>query len=171
MERCVNALKEWTGKARVTTIYDSAVDEFTADGLFNKVKGKPNIAIVGFTTDGDVFGGFYSVAVPVQDGFFFDPNIFAFSLESRGRCMTPQRFDVKTERKTRAGVKFFKNDSDRWFVAFGGRDCWFALGNEKSYTCSYGLSRCFEGIRDTTLTGKGDGTRFSCTRLVALQLA
>ena len=59
----VNALKEWTRKAKETIIFDSTVDEFTFDGLFNKVKGKPNIAIIGFTTDGDVLGGFYSVAV------------------------------------------------------------------------------------------------------------
>ena len=52
----INALKEWTGKARATVIFDSTIDEFTRDGLFDNVKAKPNIAIVGFTTDGDVFG-------------------------------------------------------------------------------------------------------------------
>ena len=67
MADCINALKEWTGKAKTTVVYDSTVDEVTHDRLFNTVKGKPNIAVIGFTTDGDVFGGFYSVAVTEQD--------------------------------------------------------------------------------------------------------
>ena len=66
MTHCVNACKEWTGKTNATIIYDSAVDEFTSDGLFETVKGKRNIALIGFTTDGDVFGGFYSIAVTKQ---------------------------------------------------------------------------------------------------------
>ena len=92
MTDCINALKEWTGKARATKIYDSTVDEFTGNGNFNKVKGMPNIALVGFTTDGDVFGGFYSVAVTEQDEFLYDPNMFIFSFETHGRCNTPQKF-------------------------------------------------------------------------------
>ena len=66
----VKALKEWTGKSSATIIFDSTVDEFTDDGLFNKIKGRPNIALVGFTTEGDVFGGFYSVAMTEQDKEF-----------------------------------------------------------------------------------------------------
>ena len=64
----INALKEWTGKACATIIYDSMVDEFTHDGLFDKVKGKLNVVLVGFTADSDVFGVFYSVAVTEQQG-------------------------------------------------------------------------------------------------------
>ena len=41
---------------RKSTVYDSTFDEFTDHGLFNKVKGKPNIALIGFTADGDVGG-------------------------------------------------------------------------------------------------------------------
>ena len=37
MADCVSALREWTGKATATVVYDSTVDEFTADRLFNKV--------------------------------------------------------------------------------------------------------------------------------------
>ena len=85
MADCVNALKEWTGKESATIIFDSTVDEFTTDGLFEKVKGKRNIAVVGFTTDGDVFGGFHNVAVTEQAFWFDDPNIFVFSFESHGR--------------------------------------------------------------------------------------
>ena len=74
----VDALKVWTGKARATVIFDSTVDEFTHDRLFDKVMGKPNIALVGLTTEGDVFGGFYSRAVTEQSWLFNDPNMFIF---------------------------------------------------------------------------------------------
>ena len=166
--RYASTMKEWTGKARATIIYDSTVDEFAGGCLFQKVRGKENIAIVATTTDGDVFGGFYSVAVTEQWEEFFDPNIFLFSFESHGRCETPQRFDVKKKRMGDACVKFYKNDCDRWFVRFYGGDGWFSLGNERSRTFCYDLSRCFEGIEDPTLTGK-NRIRFTCCRLVAIQ--
>ena len=97
MAKALESLKEWTGKTNATIIYDSTVDEFTDQGLFDKVKSKRNIALIGFTTDGDVFGGFYSVAVEMQEMQFFDPNMFVFSFESHGRCETPQMFIVKEE--------------------------------------------------------------------------
>ena len=170
----VNALKEWTGKAKATIIYDSTVDEFTDNGIFNNVKGKQNIALVGFTSDGDVLGGFYSVAVTVQDWGFKDPDMFIFSFESHGRCMTPQRFPVKNERlKKFSFVGFWKNNS-QGFVNFGmGCVGGFYFGNEKSKSWCDNLSRCFEGLEDTTLTGKtGLNTEdeHHCSRLVALQL-
>ena len=53
------------------------------------------MALVGFTTDGYMFGGVFSVAVTERDKDFNDPNIFAFSFESHGRCTTRQRFVVR----------------------------------------------------------------------------
>ena len=175
MAACTNALMQWTGTSSATIIYDSTVDEFTHDGLFNKVKGKRNIAIVGFTTDGDVFGGFYSVAVHRQSEDVWDPNIFAFSFESRGRCMTPQRFVVRNGQEHEASVFFWK-DFNRGFVQFEvGRECWFLLGDEASTSFCYKLSLGFEGLEDTTLTGKNvdyfRGPNFHRARLVAVQLS
>ena len=174
MERCVNALKEWTGKSSATIIYDSTFDEFTLDELFNKVKGKPNIAIVGFTTDGDVFGGFYSGAVTKQDKSFWDPNIFIVSFESHGRCETPQRFVVKDELKKKAFVRFYKSDS-RGFVDFGVSGVGgFTLGNEMIDSYCWKMSCAFEGLENTTLNGKNyhypDGPYHHCARLVAVRL-
>ena len=173
MAKGVTALKKWTGKARATVVYDSKVDPFTHNGIFNKVKGKENIAVVGFTTDGDVFGGFYSVAVTEQDETFYDPNIFAFSFESRGWCMTPQRFFVKKGLKKRAYVRFRKNNS-YGFVWFGVDGAgYFYLGDEKSNSCCRDLSCAFEGFQNTTLTGQNGswdkGPYHHCTRLVAIQ--
>ena len=173
-KRFVNALKEWTGKATATIIYDSTVDEFTADGLFNKVMGKPNVAVIGFTTAGDVFGGFYSVAVTEQEKTFFDPNIFAFSFESRGRCETPQRFIVKEGLREKASVAFLNRGYN--FVAFWA-SCFdgggFTLGNEMSESYCDDMSNVFEALEDTTLTGKtglDSENEHHCTRLVAVQL-
>ena len=90
-----NTLKQWTGKAIASVVYDSNVCPFTDECLFQMVKDKPNIAIVATTTDGDVFGGFYNVAVTEQGKHLNDPNMFVFSCESHGRCVTPKRFVVK----------------------------------------------------------------------------
>ena len=175
MADCINALKEWTGKAKTTVVYDSTVDEVTHDRLFNTVKGKPNIAVVGFTTEGDVFGGFYSVAVTKQMKTFFDRNIFVFSFESHGRCMTPQKFAAEKWYKKAANVVFWKNSSEG-FVQFGvDRVGYFFLGDEKSNSyCAY-LSGAFEGLEDTTLSGQDTkyvtGPYHHCTRLVAVQLS
>ena len=164
----INALKQWTGKSSATVIFDSTVDEFTNHGLFNKIKGKHNVAFVGFTTEGDVFGGFYSVAVTNFYDFFHDPNLFAFSFESHGRCKTPQRFVVKQELRHLARVRFFKGDDFGQFVQFDGPG-WFYFGNEKSRTYCHLLSAGFEGIKDTTLTGT-TGVKYTCYRLIAILL-
>ena len=102
----------------VGTVFGSTVDKFTDDGLFNKVKGKQNVALIVFTTDGDVFGGFYSVAVTTPGKYFNDPNMFAFSFESHRRCMTPQRFALKKSDDDGAHVEFIKNGSRVQLVDF-----------------------------------------------------
>ena len=154
MAECVNALKEWTGKNTATTVYDSTIDEFTDQGLFNKVMGKPNIALVGFTADGDVFGWFYNVAVTRQEKWFDDPNIFAFSFESHGRCMTPQRFVVKAGKDVSPGV-FFEKDHPCGFLDFSARGPGvFCLGDECSDSYCRDLSNVFEGLEDSTLSGR-----------------
>ena len=164
-----NTLKEWTGKATATIVYDSNICPFTDECLFMAVKGKPNVAVVATTADGDVFGGFFSVALTEQDKWFKDPNMFIFSFESHGRCKTPQRFVVKDGWKEYACVFFSKNDSFGQFIWFSGGYGSLYLGNEKSDTYCRDMSNGFEGIERTTLTGK-DRERFTCCRLVAIQL-
>ena len=172
----VDALRAWTGTTTATIIFDSTVDEFTSDGLFKAVKAKPNIAIITSTTDGDVFGGFYSVAVTSQDEAFYDPSIFVFSFESHERCATPQRFVSKPGREISASVRFCAKDRDGWFVCFEGASSlgYFVLGNEKSSTWCVDLYWGFEGIENTTLTGNDGDTReedcHHCARITAVQL-
>ena len=175
MADCVNVLEGWTDMASAMVIFDSTVDEFTHDGLFEMVKGKKNVALVATTTDGDVFGGFYSVAVTGQDEFFDDQAIFAFSFESHGRCMTPQRFVVKERLKNMTSVRFEKNIFNG-FVLFwvGGVGGGFYLGNEVSRSFCCEMSLAFEGLQNTTLSGKSgtcfEGPFHHCTRLIAIQL-
>ena len=174
MTKGVDALQEWTGKARATVVYDSTVDEFTHDGLFAKVKGKRNIAVVGLTTDGDVFGGFYSVAVTKQEKCFYDRTMFIFSFESRGRCVTPQRFAVGERLKSQAFVHFWKNNCNGFvqFGVYGGTG--FFLGNERIDSYCWKMSLAFEGLEDTTFSGeianRGISPYHHNYRLVAVQL-
>ena len=169
--RQINQLVKWTGKTSGVVVYDSKVDEFTDDGLFNKTKGKENIALVATTSDGDVFGGFYSVAVDKQNQNLYDPNMFAFSFESHGRCETPQRFVVKERLKEKAWVGFYQNCS--WgFVEFVIGNGFFTVGNQSSNSYCNRVSQGFEGLQDRTLTGKdGSSQYYHCTRLLAIQLS
>ena len=172
-KRCTDSFKQWTGKSNATIIYDSTVDEFTVRGLINKVGMKENIALVGFTTGGDVFGGFYSVGVERLDESFYDPNIFAFSFFSHWRCETPRKFPVYRDVATMPRVLFFR-DYDYGFVLFGvcGRGA-FYLGNERSKSYCEAIGDVFKGLRNTTFTGM-NGTRNGFhhnTRLIAVQLS
>ena len=105
LQRGMHVLKEWTRKTDATIVFDSLIDPFTNQGLFDNVKRKLNIAIVEFTTEGDVFGAFHSVSVTEQEKDINDKKSF-FSLESHGRCVTPQRFLAKTDVR----VRYLKND-------------------------------------------------------------
>ena len=174
MNRCASAFKGWTGRAHARVVYDSDVDEFTATGLFEGVRDKENIAVVAFTTDGDVFGGFYRVAVTEQKRDFCDPTIFAFSFESHGRCATPQRFAPVVDPNQTAFVRFHQRDVDGWFFSFGVGGLGFvSCGNERSETWCDG-GGMFEGLGETTLTGKTwtDGCRnvHRCVRLISVAL-
>ena len=170
-----SSLKEWARKTTASVVYDSNVCPFTAECLFQMVRGRPNISIVATTTDGDVFGAFYSVAVTEQDTVFYDPNMFIFSFESHGRCATPRCFFVKEWLKNDAYVCFWKNCSS-WFVELGVyRAGEFFLGNEMCDSYCWKISNVFEGLKDTTLTGVSgswdeDGPHHHCSRLVAFQL-
>ena len=172
MTAFVKSLQEWTGKTTMSVLFDSNENEFTDRSLFDAVKNKPNIALVAVTTDNDVFGAFYSIPVSKQEEELFDGNVFAFSFESHGRCMTPQRFVAMTEQRDEAYVVFCKNDeSFERFVLVGLEACGeFSLGNEKSKTFCENVSGAFEEIEDETLTGcNGWESPYHCCRLIALQ--
>ena len=172
MGRGVKCLKHWTRKRNATIIYDSTVDRFTADGIFEKVKGKENIAVIAFTTDGDVFGGYYNVAVTKQGKSFYDPDMFLFSLQSHGRCKTPQQFVVDKWMKKESHVAFWKTEHCGFVVFRVKFESGCLLGNDRLDSVCVKMSKGFKGLEDTTLTGQNstwDGPYFHCARLIAIQ--
>ena len=58
-----------------------------------------------FTTDEDVYGRFFSVAVEQYGELFFDQNMFVLSFESHGRCKTPHVFALKKAWQRRGSLE------------------------------------------------------------------
>ena len=172
--KAIEALKRWTWKTHVEVVFDSEVDEFTGDTLVERILGKPNMAFIKFTTDGDVFGAYTSVGVKQKWITQHDPDIFIFSFESHGRCMTPQRFFVNKENRDRAQFMFPSRGTRRGdFLRFEAHSCGSCLmvGGDNSCTVCYSLSTGFDGIDDTTLAGvRVKSHKHHCTRLVAVHL-
>lgn len=117
------ALQEWTGKEFGKVVFDSSVDGFSIETLFDKARGKPNIMLIASTLAGDLFGVFYSVAATEHKQWSFDQKIFVFSLKSHGRCATPQRFVVKEKGRGDVSVQFWTSDN-RGFVWFWVKNLW-----------------------------------------------
>ena len=172
----IKALKQWTGKSAVDVVFDSAVDEFTSEGLFQTIRQKSDIALVGFTTDGDVFGVYLSVVVDKEREELKDTKCFVFSLESHGRCETPKRFYAKEELKNEGPCMVYAKNYRSGFIAIRSGNGCFWLGNEKSNAFCMTMSKGFEGLLNTTLTGRTyNGYTPSgydhYARLIAIQLS
>ena len=170
----ISALKQWTGKQNIKILFDSTVDEFTHDGLFNKTRGKQDIALIAFTTDGDIFGVFHSVAATGQNQSFPDPNVFVFSFESHGRCATPQRFALKEHLKDKGNICVFKTSANGFIDVWVEGGGVLFIGNEKSNACTFNMTYGFEGLASTVLVGHTghhiNGPFFRCFRVLAVQL-
>ena len=166
----IEALKAWTGKSNVSILFDSTVNEFTNDGLFETVRGKWDVALIAITSDGYVFGGYYSTPALRQEERLNDPNMFLFSLESHGRCATPKQFPVKHKQMFNVYTYYFKSNAPGAFVYFGTVQGGVFLGNEQSRSYASRASAGFSGIENKVLGGTPDWTPFTCTRLLAVQL-
>ena len=140
----VDAFKQWTGKANVNILFDSTVDEFTKQGLFDKVVEKPNIAVVVFTDNDDVFGVYSAVAARTEEVPFEDPDMFVFLFQSRWRRGTMKRFLATEEGRQDYFVLFLPDNSNGAFVRFASHHenhflPLVLLGDEKSRTRCDGL--------------------------------
>ena len=174
--RGIPKLLEWTHKRTAVPLYDSLVHPFTDAALFDAIALKSNVAVIGQTTDGDVFGVFHGKPVVAFDELIYNPACFVFTFESHGRCMTPQRFPVKEAALWSSYVSYF-NACDAGFLecgadgSFGG---WLTLGGPQSKTSTGDLSKVFEGIENSTLTGgtpdKDGKFHFTICRLFAFEL-
>ena len=167
----VKALTIWTGKQTASLVFDSDIDEFTATGFFDKVKNKPNIAGVCFTTNGDVFGVCFSVAVTEMDSALKDPNVFAFSFESHGRCFTPKMFILNSVVKWKETVCMCTDEQHRnhGFMRVSNTEVGGELffGNSTHQPFCHNIRKCFDGLDDTTLTRS---VFYKCVRFLAVQL-
>ena len=168
-KNCVSALKEWTGKTDVTLLFDSNVDEYTYEAFFASILERPNVAVIATSTKGDVFGGFYHPAITAVTKFNWDPNMFVFSFESRGRCQTPQRFVLKEYIKIKAQVVRLNKTPRGSFLRFDAGPGEFYIGKERSRVMCFNLSEGFEAIENTTLVGQGPNQY--CMRVIAVQLS
>ena len=118
MARGLSALKPWTEKNHTAVVYDRAFDEFSADGLFDKIKGKENVAVVAWMTQGGVFGGVYHNAMTEINENKIVQDMFIFAFESRGRCQTAQQSRLRNALNDKAFVRFSNCDTDGSFVMF-----------------------------------------------------
>ena len=126
----LDALKEWTGRSRLSVVYDSAVDGMTVCDMFQRVRGKRNVAVIGTTTAGDVFGGFYSVAMTRED-VIKDPNAFVFSFKSHVPCRVLQQCVVKTREGRDLPSPFLNR------TAFGGLRLGMAVTHSRDWICQF----------------------------------
>ena len=167
MAHCVDTLKEWTGTTNATILFDSTTDEFTHDGVFQKLRGKKNVALIATSDGKDVFGAFYSVAVTQQRKEFRDPTMFVFCFECHGRCKTPHRAAVWEDVSKWASVEFYTGPNAFVHFTVFNRGSLY-LGTDKTTSASPNLSLAFRGIANDTFTGR---TQFRCVRLVAVALS
>ena len=167
--RGIEALKEWFELSNVSLLYDSMVDPFTGVGLLNKVVAKKNVAFIVFTSEGDIFGAFYTQPIPQGNR---DTRTYAlmFSFECHGRCETPRLFRPTSD--LRGGIQLIFSDTDEYVfrlsVRFTGN---ITIANEHSPSSGNCMSFAFPEMEETTLTGKNSKEPFTCTRLIALQLS
>ena len=120
--------------------------------MSQRVRGKRNVAVMGFTTAGDVFCRFHSVVVTRED-IVKAPNAFA-SFKSHGRCATPQGFVVKTS-EGRDLPLLFEQDSV-WTFAIGlgcGPFLCFVVIRGFVPSVCHKMTKPFEGIQETMLMG------------------
>ena len=171
MQMGLQALKGWTQKQNATIIFDSSYDPFVFNVFHERVMNVQDVAVVGFTSEGCVFGGFFHRPVGVVNVQVEDPHVFAFSFASRGACETPQQFvppDV-LQAVSPPGVRLMTNDSGFIRFSVGGVQG-FSLGNQQSKTSSSECSIGFRGMNDEILSGKPGKSKYTCVRLVALRL-
>ena len=164
----LKALKTWTCKSKATLVFDSDKDGW--DKLkFNEVMKSPSHAVIGFTDEGDVFGGYVSVPL-TETGFFRDDGQFAFSFFSHGRCAVPQRWMMKKNREYAGLDVYIWPTGDNDFIRFG---CFgsglFRFNSRKNGSDIFDPSDRFDGLGDTVLTGQNKAD-FTTTRLLVVRL-
>ena len=162
-----DALKVWTGKTNATIVYDSSSCEWDHN-KFNELLKTPSNAVIGITEDGDVFGGFVSVAIEKANHWLPDGSLFVFSLFCHWRCDVPQKWELLERRKNVTETVMIFDTTNSSFIRFGSFGFFF-FGEGRN--CSYigRLDMCFEGSNSFAITGREDA-RFTTNRLLIIHL-
>ena len=166
-------LQAWVGMTAMQVLFDSDVDEFVAETVGPKILGRDHLAVVGILPTGDVFGAAFSLPIPQSDEMVYDPSMFAFSFQSNGRCLTPQRFLVCPEWRHESCLQFYANDKRGFFQFWVWLKSCFWLGCETSNCFNFNLDNCFETLEERTLTGMNydcEPPFYHCARLMVVQL-
>ena len=161
---CVTTLREWVGGTAPKKLYDSTVDEFTADAFIQSLYNRRRVVMLETTTVGDVFGVAINPPFTPQDERLSDPSAFLFSFESHGRCATPQRFAASHELRLGLQVALYHQHTCGFLCVWanGGGEVYF--GGERSSSFCSDLDQVFEPIGAKTLTGNNGFYRFHRAR-------
>ena len=153
-------------------IFDSEDDGFTVETFFTRIANKPNVVVVAYTDNENIFGGYFSEPLKMMDETYYIPDMMAVSFQVRGRA-SPGAFSVLNDRRGHACVTV-RSTGPEGFIRFdvsgyGG----FCIGGPESHNHCFSLSKAFEGMSDATLTANEsheDRLYFRTNRVVAFRL-
>ena len=169
IQQNLRTLKQWTAATKARVAYDSAGEEFSAARFFARAMHRPNIAIIAFTTNDDVFGGYTSAPVTATGVDVVSPDHFIFSLFSHGRCPAPTRWFLKPAFAQIFGVSFKEDPCG--FVVFGFTNLWIG-GPDDHSVCSSTIDDCYDNIRPDAITGtfgNNPAAEYHCRRVLVLR--
>ena len=101
IENELKQIEEWTKLKCSEIIFDTEVDDWADQKLFNsRILGKKQFVVIVEDTDGNRFGGYVNAIIDKIRGdenkqFNYDPQSFLFSLNSNGRLPGMMKFESK----------------------------------------------------------------------------
>ena len=163
-------LCEWTGLEGFTILYDSDSDQFTAASFNKKVCGHKGVMVVVVTNEGNVFGCFSSLTLPMpekKDAWLVDDmNYFVFTLVNPSNT-PPTRFLLK--HPGTQSVMISPNVSRKWVFA---NNTGFGLKqNDQSYVAE-NFTKWYNdptGMGADIFTGSHFPSTFKISKLIALE--
>ena len=164
-----NVLMDWTAANSATVIYDSTVDECATQTVVDTVRNLPNVALIAFTQQGHVFGGFYRKPSTSTQTFVYDERLFAFSFETKERLRPPVRFFPQEQCRDAAYIGFWTRYPSGLHLSLwlDSLDNGFEVADEKGRTM-WSICALFDQTDDSEMDDAF--ANLQCTRVVLVQL-
>ena len=162
-------LAAWAEKTQCTLLYDTRRQGWHKAQIVAALAGRSSVALVNVTRGGDVFGCYVGAPV-LPDVPVEDPAHFIFSLDANGRCQTPQMWRRNTAHAEWAEAFFLSSDRSNWIYRSGSRGSFVVAVPGSDFSACYSISKGYNGIVDTTLTGTTSPATFDMARLFLFQL-